>query len=58
MRSVFFAGTVAALLFVAVNRALYLLNQPSDLAVAGGYFLLLAIVAVLAGIARRLWRRI
>jgi hypothetical protein len=58
MRSIFFAGAAAAVLFAAVDRALELLNQPSDLAVAAGYFLLLAIVSVLAGLAQRIGRRI
>jgi hypothetical protein len=43
---------------VVANRAIALLNQPSDLAVAGGYFLLLVLVSTLAGLGSWLWRRI
>jgi hypothetical protein len=57
MRSVLIAGAAAAVVCVAVNRALALLNQPSDLAVAGGYFLLVAVAAAIAGAAARLGRR-
>jgi hypothetical protein len=58
MRKVLFAGAAAALVFVVVNRAITLLNQPSDLAVAAGYFLLLALVALAVGIVPRIWRRL
>jgi hypothetical protein len=58
MRNVLFAGAAAAVVYVVVNRAIVLLNQPSDLAVAAGYFLLLALVALAAGVASRLWRRL
>jgi hypothetical protein len=57
MRNVFFAGAAAAVVFVVVNRAISLLNEPSDLAVTAGYFLLLALVALGAGVVSRLWRR-
>ncbi len=58
MRNVFLAGAALAIVVVVANRAIALLNQPSDLAVAGGYFLLLVLVAALAGLAQWLWRRI
>ncbi len=45
MRKVFFAGAAMAVVFVVANRAIKLLDQPSDLAVAGGYFLLLTLVS-------------
>jgi hypothetical protein len=58
MRNVFLAGAGLAIVFVVANRAIALLNQPSDLAVAGGYFLFLVLVSALAGLARWVWRRI
>jgi hypothetical protein len=58
MRKVLFAGAAAALVYVTVNRAITWLNQPSDLEVAGGYFLLLALVALMAEAGPRLWRRL
>jgi hypothetical protein len=58
MRNVFLAGATLAIVFVVANRAIALLNQPSDLAVAGGYFLVLVLVSALAGLAQWLWRRI
>jgi hypothetical protein len=58
MRNVFLAGAALAIVVVVANRAIALLNQPSDLAVAGGYFLLLVLVSALAGLAQWLWRRI
>jgi len=58
MRTVFFAGAAAAFVFLALNRAIVLLNRPSDLAVAGGYVLLLALFVLAAGLISRLWRRL
>jgi hypothetical protein len=58
MRSVFLAGTGVAVAYIVVNRAIVLLNQPSDLAVAGGYFLMLTLLAALLGAASWLWRRL
>ena len=58
MRKGLFAGAAAALVYVTVNRAITWLNQPSDLEVAAGYFLLLALVALLVGVTPRLWRRL
>jgi hypothetical protein len=43
---------------VVADRAIYLLNEPNDVSVAAGYFLLLALVSVLAGLASWLWRRL
>ena len=58
MRNVFLAGAALAIVFVVANSAIALLNRPSDLSVAGGYFLVLVLVSALAGLARWLWRRI
>ena len=58
MRNVFLAGIGAAVVYIVVNRAIVLLNQPSDLAVAGGYFLMLTLLAALGGAASWLWRRL
>jgi hypothetical protein len=58
MRTVFLAGAALAIVFVVANRAIALLNQPSDLAVASGYFVLVALFAALAGTASWLWRRL
>jgi hypothetical protein len=58
MRNVFFAGAALAVVFVAVNRAIDLLNVPNDWAVAAGYFLLLALVSVASGLMYRFWRRL
>lgn len=57
MRNVFFAGAAAAVVFVLVNRAIVMLNEPSDLGVAAGYFLLLAVVGGLTEAVVLLWRR-
>lgn len=57
MRKVFLAGAALAFVFVAVNRAIVLLNEPSDLAVAAGYFVLLALVSGAVGVWSRLRRR-
>jgi len=58
MRNVFLAGGGLAIVFVAVNLAFSLLNRPNDLAVGAGYCLVVALVAALAGLASRLWRRL
>lgn len=58
MRKVFFAGAAVAVVFVVANRAITLLNKTSDLSVAAGYFLLLALVSVASGLASWLWRRL
>lgn len=50
MRKVFLAGAGLAFVFVVVNRAIVLLNEPSDLAVTAGYFVLLALVAAATGV--------
>ncbi len=57
MRKVFLAGAALACVFVVVDRAIVLLNEPSDLAVAGGYFVLLALVSIAVGVFSRLRRR-
>jgi len=48
MRKVFLAGTTLAFVFVMVDRAIALLNEPNDLAVGAGYFILLALVSAAA----------
>jgi hypothetical protein len=58
MRTVFVAGAAAAIVFVLLNRAIWLLNRPSDLAVAAGYILLLALFSLAVGFVTRLWRRL
>jgi hypothetical protein len=58
MRKVFFAGAAVAGVFVVANRAIVLLNEPSNLAVAAGYFLLIAMVAVGFEYGPRIWRRL
>lgn len=57
MRIILFAGAAAAVVYLLLNRAIALLNEPSDLAVGAGYFLLLALVALAAEAASRAWRR-
>lgn len=57
MRNVFLAGAAAAIVFFVANRALSLLNQPSNLSVTAGYFLMLSLVAVATDLLSRLWRR-
>ena len=57
MRNVFLAGTAAAIAFLIANQALTLLNEPSNISVTAGYFLLLALVAVATDLISRLWRR-
>ena len=58
MRKVFFAGAAVAVVFAVLNRAIALLNQRSDLAVAAGYYLLVGLVAAVVGVVPRLWRRL
>ena len=58
MRNVFLAGTGVAVVYIVVNRAIVLLNRPSDLAVAGGYFLMLTLLTAVVGTASWLWRRL
>jgi hypothetical protein len=57
MRNVVYAGAAAAVVFVTANFAIRLLNEPSDLGVAAGYFLLLGLVAAAVGVVARMWRR-
>jgi len=54
MRKVLFAGAAAAVVCLTVNCAITWLNRASNLAVAAGYFLMVALV----GVAPRLWRRL
>jgi len=56
MRKVLFAGAAAVVVYQLVNRAISLLNTPSDMAVAAGYFLLVALVALGVGYGPRMWR--
>ena len=58
MRKVFLAGATLAVVFVVVDRAIVLLNQPDDLAVGTGYFILLALVSAAVGLGTWLWRRL
>jgi hypothetical protein len=58
MRRVFFAGLILAVVFLLVNFAIRLLDVPNDWSVMAGYFLLLALVAVLSGAMHRLGRRL
>jgi len=54
MAKVFLSGIVLGLLVLAVNFALHLLNRSSDVAVAGGYLILLALMSLVVGaISRR-----
>ena len=57
MRNVFLPGAAAAIVFLIANRALALLNEPSNLSVTAGYFLLLGLVAVATDLISRLGRR-
>lgn len=57
MKRVFFAGAVAAVAFYIFNGALALLNQPSDLSVTAGYFVLLALVSAATGAVLWITRR-
>jgi hypothetical protein len=57
MRKVFLAGATLAAVFVVVDRAMVLLNKPDDLAVAAGYFMLLALVSAAVGVGLWLRRR-
>ena len=58
MRNVFLAGAALAIVFIVANVAIALLNQPNDLAVTAGYFVLVALVAAVSGAATWLWRRL
>ena len=58
MRNVFLVGAAAAVVYWVVNRALLLLNRPSNLSVTAGYLLLVALVALAAGLISRVWRRL
>jgi hypothetical protein len=58
MRRMFLAGAAVAVVYVVADRAIRLLNEPSDVSVAAGYFLLLALASVAAGAAAWLWRRL
>ena len=58
MRKVFFAGATASVVVAVMSGAIGLLNEPSDVAVAGGYFVLLAMVSVASGLAAHFWRRL
>jgi hypothetical protein len=58
MRRVFFAGLILAVVFLLVNFAIRLLDVPNDWSVMAGYFLLLALVAVLSGVMHRIGRRL
>jgi hypothetical protein len=57
MRKVFLAGAAVAVVYVVADRVIRLLNEPSDLSVAAGYFLLLALVSVATGAVAWLGRR-
>ena len=58
MRRVFFAGAAASAVVAVMSVAIDLLNRPSDVAVAAGYFVLLALVSAASGLAAHLWRRL
>ena len=58
MRNVFLVGVAAAVVYWVVSRALLLLNQSSNLSVTAGYLLLVALVALAAGLISRGWRRL
>jgi len=58
MRKVFLAGATLAVVFVVVDCAGVSLNQPDDLAVAAGCFMLLALVSAGVGIESWLGRRV
>jgi hypothetical protein len=58
MRRVFLAGATGAVVYVVADRAIRLLNEPSDLSVAAGYFLLVALASVSTGAAGWVWRRL
>ena len=57
MRKVFLAGATMAFVFVVVDHAIALLNEPNDLAVGAGYFVLLGLVSVATGLWTWLRRR-
>lgn len=58
MRKVFLAGAAAAVVYWIANRALILLNEPSNSSVTAGYLLLVGLVAVATELTSRLWRRL
>ena len=58
MRKVLFAGAAAAVVYLTVNCAIIWLNRASNLSVAAGYFLMVTLIALLIGVAPRLWRRL
>jgi len=58
MRNVFLVGAAAAAVYWVANRALSLLNEPSNLSVAAGYLLLVALVALAMDLISRIWRRL
>lgn len=49
MARIFSFGILLALLVLAVNFALHLLNRASDVAVAVGYLILLVLISLAAG---------
>ena len=57
MRIVLIAGAALAVAFLVVSRALALLNEPSDLSVTAGYFLLVTLAAAATGLASWFGRR-
>jgi len=57
MRKVFLAGATLAVVYVVVDRAIVLLNEPDDLAVGAGYFMLLALVSAAVGVGSWIRRR-
>ena len=57
MRKVFLAGAAVAVVYVVADRVIRLLNEPSDLSVAAGYFLLVALVSAATGAVAWLGRR-
>ncbi len=57
MFKVFLAGIGAACVTVIVTFALHLLNEPSDAAVALGYFILVALIAAGVGLVQTYRRR-
>ena len=56
MQKVFVAGMGLAIGSVVITFALHLLNQPSDVAVASGYLILLSLVTLAVGAVPRLRR--
>jgi hypothetical protein len=58
MRNVFLVGAAAPAVYWVANRTLILLNEPSNLSVAAGYPLLVALVALAMDLISRVWRRL